>query len=110
MKKTTILAFLLWIGCVPLFGQTIKGTVVDHETSDPLYLANVVLLSLPDSTFVTGTVTDEAGYFSLPRVGKGACVIRVSYRNRHHCEMRDELVALARQAIEAARKEEEQPL
>lgn len=79
MKKTTILALLLWISCVPLFGQTIKGTVVDHETSDPLYLANVVLLSLPDSTFVTGTVTDEAGCFSLPRVGKGACVIRVSY-------------------------------
>ena len=33
-------------------------------------------------------------------------MIRISYRNKYHSEMGEELVALARQAIEAARKEE----
>ena len=35
------------------------------ENSQPLPYANVVLLSLPDSTFVTGTISGEDGTFSL---------------------------------------------
>lgn len=35
-------------------------------------------------------------------------VIRKSYLSRHKCEMREELVALANRAIEAARKEDEE--
>ena len=33
-------------------------------------------------------------------------MIRISYRNKYHCEMDEELIALARQAIEAAKMEE----
>lgn len=45
--------------------QIVTGTVTD-EQNQPLPYANVVLLSLPDSTFVTGTVSGEDGTFSLP--------------------------------------------
>ena len=44
--------------------QTVSGKLID-ENKQPLPYANVVLLTLPDSTFVTGTVTAEDGTFSL---------------------------------------------
>ncbi|WP_289074622.1 carboxypeptidase-like regulatory domain-containing protein, partial [uncultured Bacteroides sp.] len=43
--------------------QTI-GKVTD-EQNHPLAFANIVVMSLPDSTFVTGTVSSEDGNFSL---------------------------------------------
>ena len=56
--------------------QTFTGKVVD-EKSQPLPYANVVLLSLPDSAFVTGTVSDESGAFTL-RSEKPDLLLRVS--------------------------------
>ena len=48
------------------YAQTreISGKVVDADGAD-LQFVNVVLLSLPDSAIVTGTMTDEQGMFSL---------------------------------------------
>ena len=43
--------------------QTVSGKLID-ENKQPLPYANVVLLALPDSTFVTGTVTAEFGHQS----------------------------------------------
>ena len=42
--------------------QTVKGKLVD-ESNHPLPYANVVLLSLPDSAFVSGTISGEDGLF-----------------------------------------------
>lgn len=47
-----------------LSAQTLSGKLVD-EKNEPLPYANVVLLSLPDSTFVAGTISGEDGTFSL---------------------------------------------
>ena len=46
------------------WGQTVSGKQID-EDSQPLPYANVVLLSLPDSAFVSGTVSREDGTFTL---------------------------------------------
>ena len=48
------------------YAQTreISGKVVDADGAD-LQFVNVVLLSLPDSTIVTGAMTDEQGMFRL---------------------------------------------
>lgn len=54
----------LSLGWLSLPAQTISGTLVD-EQQQPLPYANVVLLSLPDSTFVSGTITADDGSFSL---------------------------------------------
>ena len=69
---------LLMCCCISLatFAQTFTGKVVD-EKNQPLPYANVVLLSLPDSTFVAGTVSDESGAFSL-RSEKPDLLLRVS--------------------------------
>ncbi|MBQ6168038.1 MAG: TonB-dependent receptor [Muribaculaceae bacterium] len=42
----------------------VGGKVID-ENGDPMPYVNVVLLSLPDSTFVQGAMTDEQGYFQI---------------------------------------------
>lgn len=47
-----------------MLGQTFSGKVVD-EGKEPIAFANAVLLSLPDSTFITGVATDEVGKFVL---------------------------------------------
>lgn len=44
--------------------QDVAGRVVDTD-GNPLPFVNVVMLSLPDSSFVEGTVTDEQGAFSI---------------------------------------------
>ena len=69
---------LLMCCCISLatFAQVYSGKVVD-EKSQPLPYANVVLLSLPDSAFVTGTVSDESGAFTL-RSEKQNLLLRVS--------------------------------
>ena len=55
---------------------TISGRLVD-EQQQPIEYANVVLLSLPDSAFVTGVVSDAQGTFHLTQTGKG-CLLRIS--------------------------------
>ena len=42
----------------------VGGRVTD-ENGQPIAFVNVVLLSLPDSTFVQGAVTDEQGHFKI---------------------------------------------
>ena len=44
--------------------QDVGGRVIDAQ-GEPLPFVNVVLLSLPDSSFVQGTVTDEQGMFKI---------------------------------------------
>lgn len=76
--KQFYLSLLLLLAAVCAKGQTFTGKVTDSDNV-PLAYANVVLLSLPDSTFVTGTVSEESGSFTLqvPAEGK-PLLIRVS--------------------------------
>lgn len=55
---------------------TISGRLVD-EQQHPVEYANVVLLSLPDSAFVTGVVSDAQGAFHLTHSCKGG-LLRIS--------------------------------
>ncbi|MBS9768770.1 MAG: outer membrane beta-barrel protein [Flavobacteriaceae bacterium] len=63
MKKQILTIAMLSIAIVS-FAQRYKGTVKDTENK-AISFANVVLFSLPDSTFVTGTTTDDKGVFLL---------------------------------------------
>lgn len=42
----------------------VKGTIVD-ENGEPMSFVNVVLLSLPDSTFIQGATSDAEGSFNI---------------------------------------------
>ncbi len=56
---------------------TFTGTVVD-EAGHPFAFANVVLLNPIDSAFVSGTMTDDAGAFSLTSE-KSSVIVKISY-------------------------------
>ena len=62
--KIFLLTSLLVFLPVILSAQTVSGKLVD-EKNKPLPFANVVLLSLPDSAFVSGTISGEDGSFTL---------------------------------------------
>ena len=46
--------------------SSVSGTVIDGEDKSPVIQATIQVLSLPDSTMVTGNVTDLDGHFSIP--------------------------------------------
>lgn len=59
--------FLLAAACgtmVNVYSQNITGKIVDEQNL-PLPYASVVLLSLPDSVFVSGSISGENGEFSV---------------------------------------------
>jgi hypothetical protein len=62
-------------------GQTlvISGKIIDNVSETALEYANVLLLSLPDSIFISGTVSNESGQFHFTSVGSGKYVLKVSY-------------------------------
>lgn len=63
LRSTLLLLCSLLFTC-GLSAQTVSGKLVD-ENRQALPYANVVLLSLPDSAFVAGTVSGEDGTFAL---------------------------------------------
>ena len=78
MRKLKI-AWLLLVSLTASIGlsaQTVSGKLID-ENSQPLPYANVVLLSLPDSTFVTGTISGEDGSFTLGATS-GNQIVKIS--------------------------------
>ena len=69
MKKTFLrLAALIAVMMMTLTSaaktQDIRGKVIDAQGS-PMAFVNVVLLSMPDSAFVQGAMTDEQGIFKI---------------------------------------------
>ena len=58
------------------FGREITGKVVG-ENESPLDYVNVVLYS--DSIYITGTVTDSVGIFSVSTEANGNLTARISF-------------------------------
>ncbi len=73
--KSIIVAFSLSLLTSPSFGKTVKGTVRD-SLGKAIPYADVMLCDTADSTYVTGTVTDDNGHFLLS-AGKDEYVIKV---------------------------------
>lgn len=74
---------LLFIGS-QLFAQNqkevlITGSILAAEDATPLEQATLKLLSLPDSTFIKGTVATEKGRFLLSNKGSGPYLLSISF-------------------------------
>lgn len=77
MKRLHFTLMMALVAVLTASAATFTGKVVD-ETGGPAAFANVVLLNATDSAFVTGTVTDVEGRFTL--TGNAAKpVIKVTY-------------------------------
>ena len=81
MKFIKVFLFVLTVIILPvsLSAQTVSGKLID-ENSQPLPYANVVLLSLPDSAFVNGTISGEDGSFTLESTSENQIVKNILYR------------------------------
>lgn len=60
-------------------GITLSGKVQDAQTKAPLAFLSVVLKTEKDSAFVAGTLTDEAGSFTLSGLKKGNYRLEASF-------------------------------
>lgn len=55
------------LAAAAMMAATVKGRIVDQE-GQPLIGATATLLTLPDSTIVTGSMTDEKGEFNFKKI------------------------------------------
>lgn len=84
MKNTGRYSFLFFLVCLlgtnaACFAQaTVSGVVKDKSQNTMLPYANIVLNKATDSSFVSGTISDDKGRFTLPGVVHGDYIIRVS--------------------------------
>ena len=65
MRKTFLLVVLLWAVALSAVSQSkiisVSGRLVEDDTKAPAAQATIQLLSLPDSAYVTGAASSEAG-------------------------------------------------
>lgn len=57
---------------------TVSGTIKDNVGKAPLPYVNVILKTAKDSSFVTGTITNDEGLFTLSGVSEGNYLLEVS--------------------------------
>lgn len=83
MKKLLICTVLLLTATLSTYAQnkivTVSGRVIEAGTKEPVELAAVQLLSLPDSAQVAGMTTSTQGYFSLSKQKPGKYLLKVSF-------------------------------
>lgn len=116
--KNSLCQFLLATGMLLsqglLFGQGtyhISGSVME-ENMQPLSFATIALYRGSDSTFISGTVSDQEGRFSLNQGEKGFYYLRISFmgfqpklqeiRLQDHLTIELESVILSEERIELA--------
>ena len=76
MKRIQFIILSLAVA-ITATAATFSGKVVD-EQNQPFAFANVVLLNPTDSAFVAGTMTDDAGAFSLS-AQQSSAIVKISY-------------------------------
>ena len=74
-KNIFLLVPIFICSFVPSFAQnklvTISGTVKSKSTKSALPFVNILLKTAKDSAFVTGTISNDEGGFSLSKVISG---------------------------------------
>ena len=83
MKRIAFLLALVAASTMSVMAQsgnlTIKGSVFDFDSAEPLFPANLQVFELPDTTYVNGTSTEDDGSFTLSGLKAGDYVIRATY-------------------------------
>ncbi len=91
--KTKITLILLFLIITPLYvcaqprqqsvgmnrGGVVTGTVIDSVSKAPIEYANIVLLSIKDTSVITGTVTGSKGNFTIQKIPFGRYFLDVRF-------------------------------
>lgn len=79
MKAGYIALMIVLLSATMGWSQTnIKGQIKDQE-GHGVVAANVSIYSIPDSSFVTGTMTDTSGNFSIELEEEGKMMLKTTY-------------------------------
>lgn len=76
--RVFLILLILLLTATTSYSQQFTGKVTDTQ-NQLIEFANVALYSLPDSTLVTGTVTNQAGEFSLSPNGVKEAFLKISF-------------------------------
>jgi len=76
MKRLYFFLVLLKYAAIT-YSQSLSGCITD-EQQQPVSFANIVLLSLPDSAFVQGTISDIHGQFVFGQVDNSRKLLQIS--------------------------------
>lgn len=78
MKRHVLLLFLMAWSCLAIAQERmISGTLTDRDTNEPAEMLTVQLLRT-DSTFVTGTISNEKGAFKVAAPANGKYILRIT--------------------------------
>ncbi|WP_311325009.1 outer membrane beta-barrel family protein [Capnocytophaga sputigena] len=79
MKRLLFLVMALLPLAITHAQSAYKGTLL-NEKGEPIFGANVIQLTLPDSTMVKGAISDDKGHFELPDNAQGKpSVIKITH-------------------------------
>ena len=67
MEKLLYIMLIWVVSTTSIYSQTVAGKIVD-ESNQPIEFANIVCLSLPDSTFIYGTISDRMENLPYPKI------------------------------------------
>jgi len=106
-KTATAVLLFLSIPAIALAqsGNThnIQGSVFDTDINEPMPIAAVQLLSLPDSSMVKGVVTENNGTYEIQNVRNGKYVLKVTYVGYHDGKLPVELTSKSDKTVRVAR-------
>lgn len=86
MNRICSFVYCLLLSVTSAFSQAVIGDVMD-ENHLPVGYVNVVLLSLPDSTFLQGVITDDKGHFVFEKTDDRQKVLQISYVGYQRIDM-----------------------
>ncbi|NCU04893.1 MAG: TonB-dependent receptor [Chitinophagaceae bacterium] len=78
-KHICLFSFFLALFVLPQAQTTVSGIVKAQKSKSALAFVNVLLKAEKDSAFVSGTVTNEEGRFSLTKIKAGNYYLEFSY-------------------------------
>ena len=74
-----LVAFFSTISYAQTTGVSISGLIKNKSDKSALPFVNIVLRTEKDSAFVTGTVSNEEGRFTLSSIKSGTYFLQFSY-------------------------------
>lgn len=71
MKRAAFLFVVILLNINMMAQNYVSGTLIDSINNEKLMFVNVGLLRVSDSVFVSGTSSNENGYFEMTNVKNG---------------------------------------
>ncbi len=76
--------FFITINCFAQNTGSVSGSVIDAETQEPISFANIAVMQSDSGNVITGSMSDENGYFELINIPPGGYTMAISFLGYDH--------------------------